>query len=245
MKIVGVDYATQDAKVGLALGVVSEGDLEIQDAKLCRRERPPASVIASWLGDRQSAALIAIDAPLGWPKPLAECLIKHNASAAIEATPDAMFRRETDLFIQRELKKTPLDVGADRIARTAHAALRLLDELRRKLGLPIPLAWKLADISPIAVIEVYPAATLVAHGIRCTGYKKPGQAKQRREIMDALRTKMTIQDCVPDLSASGHLVDAVVCVLAGADFILQRAMSPEDQRLAEHEGWIWASRRQP
>jgi hypothetical protein len=63
--------------------------------------------------------LDAIDAPLGWPKPLAETLIDHRAGLPIETPANAMFRRTTDLFIQRKLKKTPLDVGADRIARTA------------------------------------------------------------------------------------------------------------------------------
>jgi hypothetical protein len=54
-----------------------------------------------------------------------------NATAA-----NAMFRRTTDLFIQQKLKKTPLDVGADRIARTAYAALAILGTLRVELGMP-------------------------------------------------------------------------------------------------------------
>jgi hypothetical protein len=57
--------------------------------------------------------LIAIDAPLGWPKPLAETLIKHRAGMPIETPANAMFRRNTDLFIQTRLGKRPLDVGAD------------------------------------------------------------------------------------------------------------------------------------
>jgi hypothetical protein len=57
--------------------------------------------------------LIAIDAPLGWPKPLAETLMNHRAGVAIETPANAMFRRATDVFIQQKLRKTPLDVGAD------------------------------------------------------------------------------------------------------------------------------------
>jgi hypothetical protein len=34
-----------------------------------------------------------------------------------------------------------LDVGANLIARTAHAALTLLDVLRKHFSIPIPLAW--------------------------------------------------------------------------------------------------------
>ena len=131
MKIVGLDCATVDARVGLAVGFPSGGSLKIQQATLCTRERAAASVIAGWVRDAQDAVLIAIDAPLGWPKPLAETLIHHSAGMPIETPANAMFRRTTDLFIQQKLNKTPLDVGADRIARTAYAALTILGNSSR------------------------------------------------------------------------------------------------------------------
>jgi hypothetical protein len=56
--------------------------------------------------DSQDPALIAIDAPLGWPKQLAETLINHRAGMPIETAANAMFRRTTDVFIQQKLKKT-------------------------------------------------------------------------------------------------------------------------------------------
>ena len=82
------------------------------------------------------------------------------------------------------------------------------------------------------------AATLVAHRLRSIRYKKQAQNEERREIVAALRTKLTISKSVPDLATSADLVDAVVCVLAGADFLSGRAMGPEDRTLAEREGWI-------
>jgi hypothetical protein len=105
MRIVGLDCATVDAKVGLALGVLSDRGLEVQQATLCTRERAAASVIAGWVRDSQDPVLIAIDAPLGWPKPLAETLIDHRAGMPIETPANAMFRRTTDLFIQTRLGK--------------------------------------------------------------------------------------------------------------------------------------------
>jgi len=36
--------------------------------------------------------------------------------------------------------------------------------------------------------------------------------------------------------------DAVVCVLAGHDFVAGRAMNPDDRKLAEREGWIWTAK---
>jgi hypothetical protein len=69
----------------------AKGGLEIQDATLCTRERAAASVIAGWVRDSQDPVLIAIDAPLGWPKPLAETLINHSAGTPIETPANAMF----------------------------------------------------------------------------------------------------------------------------------------------------------
>jgi hypothetical protein len=50
-----------------------------------------------------------------------------------------------------------------------------------------------------------------------------------------------ISESVAHLATSADLVDAAVCVLAGADFIAGRAMSPENRSLAEREGWIWTA----
>jgi hypothetical protein len=91
-----------------------------------------------------------------------------------------------------------------------YAALTVLGNLRTELETPIPLAWTPGDVSPVAAIEVYPAAALVAHRIRSTGYKKRDQTEERREIIAALRTKLTIGKSVPDLATSADLVDAAV-----------------------------------
>lgn len=76
---------------------------------------------------------------------------------------------------------------------------------------------------------------------RSTGYKKRDQTEERREIVEALRAKLTIGESVADLVQSADLVDAAVCVLAGDDFIAGRAMRPENRNLAEREGWIWTA----
>ena len=143
--------------------------------------------------------------------------------------------------------RTPL-----RIARTAHAALRLLRKLRGDLGQAIPLAWSATDVTDHAVIEVYPAATLIAHGIppsgrtpsgfRLPSYKKPDKIQQRREIVDALRKRMTIPERRAEaLCGNDDLLDAAVCVLAAQDFLTGNAAPPPDRCLAEREGWIWTA----
>jgi hypothetical protein len=160
----------------------------------------------------------------------------------ITTAPNEMFRRETDRFVQRTVGKTPLDVGADRIARTAHAALGMLDKLRRETRKEIPLAWNPELVSEIEAIEVYPAATLSAHGFRSTGYKKPESRAAREEIMSQLTHVLTPPADKSKMLNSADALDAVVCLLAAKDFLDGSAMAPEDLDLAHREGWIWVAR---
>lgn len=198
--IVGIDCATAEAEIGLALGRLDESELEIHDATRCARERSAVSLTAGWLMDRADSTLLALDAPLGWPRALGESLVRHNAGMGIDTPANSMFRRATDSFIQRELKKTPLDVGADRIARTAHSALRLLSELRARIKELIPLAWTPQVGRGISAIEVYPAATLVDHGMRSKkGYKKATQSDRRQEILNAFCELLHVREGDTDL----------------------------------------------
>jgi hypothetical protein len=57
------------------------------------------------------------------------------------------------MFIKEKIGKQSLDVGADRIARTAYSALELLDRLRQMLGHDIKLAWEPTN-KGISLIEV-------------------------------------------------------------------------------------------
>ena len=251
-RIIGIDYATNDRETGMALAVKDDA-LRLLDVAV-GRDGPARHILKQWLKESEDATLIAIDAPLGWPRPLWTSLESHSAGSAIDTPADDMFFRATDLFIKRNIK-TPFAVGADKIARTAHAALHLLDKLRGDLDVAIPLAWQPADIAAHAVIEVYPAATLVAHRIPPSGrkpsgfglpsYKKPDtphKIRQRREIVDALRKRMTIPERRAEaLCSNDDLLDAAVCVLAAQDFLAGRAVPPIDRCLAEREGWIWTA----
>jgi predicted RNase H-like nuclease len=172
MLLIGVDCATEDNKIGLAAGEYETGSVHVRKVTVCAQERPAALTIAEWLYER-APALLAFDAPLGWPEALGRSLMAHRAGETITISPNDMFRRATDRFIQKHLRKTPLDVGADRIARTAHAALRLLGDLRERLRAPIPLAWAPTSTDGLVAIEVYPAATLRGHGLRSNGYRTP------------------------------------------------------------------------
>jgi len=170
-------------------------------------------------------------------------LAAHQAGLPLAVSANELFRRATDRFVKAKLGKQSLDVGADRIARTAHSALRLLADLRHATGLPIPLAWEPTHTIPVAAIEVYPAATLVAHGIPDTGYKKKESIVARRSIIDEISKQIKLPDNRAAMELSADALDAVVCVLAGYDFLRGEAYPPEERELALHEGWIWVRPR--
>jgi len=240
MRVIGVDCATDDSKVGIALGVCEAGNLRVLRVEICSRERHAAIVAAEWLAGA-SEGLVAIDAPLGWPTSLVAALANHSAGSAITIAPNDMFRRETDRFVQRTIGKTPLDVGADRIARTAHAALDMLHKLRKKTGNEIRLAWNPGSVLQVEAIEVYPAATLSVYGFRSSGYKEAPQGPAREEIVRQLGGVLTLPADTSRMLVSGDALDAVVCLLAARDFLDGTAMPPEHVVLAQREGWIWVA----
>ncbi|HEX2676081.1 MAG TPA: hypothetical protein VHM19_05560 [Polyangiales bacterium] len=138
--IVGIDCATEEKRIGLARGSLDElGKLHVERVTLGTAGESPAASVAQWIEGAERFVL-AFDAPLGWPSRLASALAKHEAGATFEHDADSLFRRHTDEVVYRALGKHPLEVGADRIARTAHAALVMLAEIRRLSPKRVPLA---------------------------------------------------------------------------------------------------------
>ncbi len=238
--VIGIDCAVNPTDVGLALGAVDGLALTIHELVVGTPRRDPATAVAAWLRD-DPTALLAIDSPLGWPALLASGLQGHKAGELLPGLANQVFRRETDRFVKNLVGKQTLDVGADRIARTAHAALQLLVEVRRLTGLSIPLAWNWPGRGA-RVIEVYPAGTLKAHGMIFSGYKgnKPAAVGRRRDLVDMLERKVGWSVATRGLALDDDdALDACVCLLAAQDFLLGRAQCPSDRSRAESEGWIW------
>ncbi len=206
----------------------------------------PWSKVADWISThKRETILIALDAPLGWPMGLGEVLQYHSAGSPADRCSNEMFRRSTDRYIKEKVDKQPLDVGADRIARTAHTTLKELNILRNKNGSEIPLAWSSDDLEGIQAIEVYPAATLKSHGLRFNGYKKTKDSckrAEREEIATKLRDYLNLRDNdFRTVLDNDDALDAVVCLLAAADFIRGDSMPPppDYSETARREGWIW------
>ena len=244
MLLIGLDAATDRKLFGYACGDLRRDTVHIECAGVLRISNRLDALGTEVLPRlrRAKRALIAIDAPLGWPEGMGKALMSHQAGGLIEDEPNLMFRRETDRHIKRLLGKQPLEVGANLIARTAHAALRTLDEIRVATGASIPLAWDV-DFEGFAAIEVYPAATLRAW--RCTfrGYREANGRSVRRKIADTVASGITpLQDYA---SAPLDAFDACLCLLAARDFLLGQAAPPGSSESARKEGWIWVRKPDP
>jgi hypothetical protein len=226
--LLGIDCATVPNKTGLALGELRGGVVHILRCAIGSKSATPAVIAAEWLRDYDEV-LIALDAPLGWPRALGACLSGHTAGMVLGAESNQLFRRAADVEIKQRLGKLPLEVGANFIARTAVAALVLLDCIRKDSGRSIPLAWAPAESAPWRAIEAYPAATRIGHGAPDAG----GSLEGLGDVLDCSAVPSTLLQI-------DHVGDAAVCSLAAADFLLGRAVGPVDHELALVEGWIWA-----
>lgn len=249
VRIVGVDCATEASEVGLAAGRFQDGQLTLDhvergsgDGSLARAF---ASRIREVLGDASSAVL-ALDAPLGWPAPMAQALDGHRAGARFgtDGHPSRYFHRTTDDVVRARTNKIPLEVGANFIARTAFVALELIHVLRERPE-QLPLLWEPKVPSAPGIIEVYPAATLLARGLSPKGYKSrklEERAPARKRIIEALRSEIEIDAAQErQMLGSDHVLDAVLCCLGAGDFLQGAVVAPTPAHVdaARTEGWIW------
>ena len=234
--LLGIDCSTDPQKTGLALGELRDPIVHISHWDTGRKGEKPEDIAKRIVTDKNwllncDSVLIALDAPLGWPQALGVCLKDHRAGNSIPEKADKLFRRLTDDKIKERLGKRPLEVGANLIARTAVAALVLLDEIRRSAGRSIPLAWNPVEPEPWRAIEVYPAATRIAHGAPDHGGKLDHRLDQFLTYPEEIKKE------------SEHEIDAAVCALAAGDFLRGQAVPPHDDHEIERakiEGWIWA-----
>lgn len=241
IKVVGIDCSTTSKNVGLVLSRWDGQRLVIEDAR-CPKD-DAAEEVSKWISlSPETTFLLALDAPLGWPAEMSQVLPGHMAGMPLSPKAEMLFTRATDRFVRQQLRKRALEVGANLIARTAYWALGFLNELGRKVGEPISLAWAPSPLPRVAAIEVYPAATYLAHGITTKRYSRPKDSAARHEIGQRLREEiMAFDGFAEKITTSPHLLDAAACALGGADFLSGNAWGPEDKEkeLALKEGWIW------
>jgi predicted nuclease with RNAse H fold len=246
MLLVGLDAASQPENFGYAIGTLSQGRIDLADVNVLKSKHQPDALEAIVAPALQSAerALVAIDAPLGWPSKLGDTLSRHRAGEEIAAGKSVVFSRETDRIVEAKIGKRPLEIGADKIARAAHSALAALSRLRALTSREIPLAWA-PSVDGVAAIEVYPGATLKARGIQDSGYKRLDAAggDVRRRIAQTLEPELPV--LARFIGAKADMFDACLCLIAAKDFLEADLLHPSDESLARREGWIWVRSPRP
>jgi len=242
-RVIGIDCATERERIGVAVADV--GGEEIILWEVLRSSRVPS--IPSYIAQRAQGArrvLLSLDAPLGWPLSLGTALQNHKAGEPIELVPDHFFSRQTDRDIRARMARLPPGVRTSPIGRTTHSALELLEAARRKMGQAVPLAWASDFPERAAAIEVHPTATLLAHGYQAEDYRGRHGAEVRVRLVKELARKMDVRGELAAAEHHGEVLDALVCVLAAADFLAGRAVPPTELPVAHKEGWIWAPARE-
>lgn len=246
--IIGIDCSTQPARTGLVFARyhnrridlvhhINAGDIDDYSPLPDHRWYPLAKRCQDWIGEDE-IVLFCMDSPLGWPDTMREVLPGHMAGELLGAESKDLFNRTTDLFIDETIQKRPLEVGANPIARTAAAALELLTTLRVMLRMELPLLWEQGPLERSGVIEVYPVATIIGR----VGAGTKLNFKTKSDILlPILEMDFGLESLDLLAGSDDHMLDAAMCVLAGADFIEKRCHSPKDPDRAKREGWIWFS----
>ena len=165
-------------------------------------------------------------------------LSRHSAGELLGVEAKDLFNRKTDLFIDETIQKRPLEIGANLIARTAAAALELLATLRVMLRMELPLLWEQGPVKRSGVIEVYPVATIIG---RIGAGTKLNFRTKSDILLPILEMDFGLESIDLLAGSDDHMLDAAMCVLAGADFIERRCHEPPDGVEVGKEGWIWFS----
>ena len=216
--------------------------------------------VSDWIHG-ETPTVLCVDSPLGWPERMAEALAVHVAGAGIEASADELFRRVTDIDVRRRVGKTPLDVGADRIARTALATLNAIADVQERVGrigrtIHMPTAFENPRHHPetVPLLESYPAGWFASERIVTRGYRPPESTGRRRELLDQVEQRLRSGGVELTYGAEvdrdrftrrADDLDALMCTLNGVDYLLGRCPPPavDQQETARREGWIWCKDR--
>jgi len=184
-----------------------------------------------------------IDCPLGWPDAFVGFVVAHQA-AHVPLPPDGLgtgwrrplTMRRTDVVVQEKLRLVPLSVSADRIAHVALRCAVLLAKLDAA-GQPVDRS------GAAAVVEVYPAASLLGWGLRHRGYKRPRTPDALAAVAGDLLAAAPWLDCGPHedtIRRSHDAFDAVIAALTARAASQGQTWPPSaaDLPAARTEGWI-------
>lgn len=235
---VGIDMAAEPAGTSIVavawneLGSARVGDVHVG----C-----PDDLVRHWMCHPDRT--IGIDCPLGWPVAFADLVAGHRDGTyrPAEYYRPSGWRREytlraTDRFVHETTGLTPLSVSADKIGSVAIRTAALMADVSYQVDVR-------KDGSG-ALIEVYPAASLMRWGLSFRGYKKSANRRNLGRLVDELVQAapwLDLGHAERAIRSSDDAFDALVCALtaraahAGACFRPENLM-PADA--ANQEGWI-------
>lgn len=108
--IIGIDCAVDAKNTGLVRVRTAGETLVVAEARCGSRSQQSAGIVANWIRGADHS-LLALDAPLGWPKALGNSLSYHRAGAPLATSAHQLFRRRTDDVIHGRLKRRSLVHG--------------------------------------------------------------------------------------------------------------------------------------
>ena len=257
VSIIGWDAAVDPRNTALSLVRyhVARGTAHVVAHATPRTHDEQITTAEEWMrGD--APTLLCVDSPLGWPRQMAPMLSGHGAGAGIPATADELFRRFTDIDVRHRVGKTPLDVGADRIARTALATLNAIESIRaltaRRIEAVIDAVDPRANPHVVPLLESYPAGWFASEGIGTRGYRPTNALNQRGDLLHQVEQRLQADGISitygverASLVDRADDLDALVCTLNGIDYVSGRCPAPsrDVQDIARSEGWIWCKDR--
>tara|TARA_B100000965_G_C19581202_1_gene753622 strand:+ start:974 stop:1801 length:828 start_codon:yes stop_codon:yes gene_type:complete len=253
MQAIGIDWATEPRKrAAVVVEATQAGEITVLD--VTRESLKDLGVCR--LVDSAAASVIAVDIPFGWPSSFRSFVSKWqpgdvHCSESVPSS-DTFRYRATDLRIRRELGKHPLSVSADRIALGTRKWLELVQGnphwLRR-----IDTGDKVPDGPGAPLIEVYPAASILAFGDSIEGYKSDPEVREDLVRRLVGRFKVSFGECsreegVRRIASEGRdsdKTDAFVAALSGLvylgllpSWVIERPQG-ESAIAARAEGWIF------
>src|SRR5690242_1415221 len=101
MLLIGLDAAAQFSNFGFAVGNLTDSSLGVTSAGVLGKDADDSLVWLASLLRTNGNALIAIDAPLGWPEPMGRFLKEHKAGQSLPISKDEFFRRKTDADVRK------------------------------------------------------------------------------------------------------------------------------------------------
>ncbi len=167
------------------------------------------------LFERLEIDAIAIDAPLSLPRPLIDpSVISPPREGSGELINPYLFRY-TDYYLFKTFGLRPMPPAGDRIGRLTARAIALLHHFDYHFPC-ITIQGK-----KVPIYEVYPKQ--IAQSLGFAGYKK-----EPAVVLEYFKQTMDFDE---------HLVDALLCVYAGAKILDGETTPMQDE--AKDEGWCF------